>query len=205
MIVERDSLDDPGPEQQPLTGEHLTGSRLAAQPRGQVQRRSPIALLDRDGCAGVQADPHAQGKLGVECDLIGEHELEVHGRSQRLRCGLEHSQRFVSSEFDHVATARLDAFARDLSEGGRQPCGRLVSSRLRERCVPTDVRDQEGQDAARRFHAHVGVFLSRRTDSATALSPRLEQDYTLVGVWATTRSSCAGAGVRQADQRDLSA
>ena len=51
-------------------GEDLAGSGLAAEPRRQVQRAAPVATLDRDGLAGIQADPDREWQLRLRERLL---------------------------------------------------------------------------------------------------------------------------------------
>jgi hypothetical protein len=83
-ILVADAVHPPGEVRDLTRGEHLAGTRLAAQPRREVQRAAPVAGLDGHGLPGVEADPDRQEHVGVGDRLGYEALLEVERGADRL-------------------------------------------------------------------------------------------------------------------------
>ena len=78
--------------------------------------------------------------------LVGERELQRDRGTDRLTRRAEDGERLVPPQLDHLAAVSLHALARDLRERRREVRGRLVATRLGERRVAADVRDQKSQN-----------------------------------------------------------
>ncbi len=107
--------------QQPLAREDLAGSGGAAQASGKVQGRPPVAVANRDGLPGVDADSHPQRRRRIACELVGEGRLEVHRAAQGMTRGLEDGEGLVAAELHELAVPRLDPFRHDLGEAAGEP------------------------------------------------------------------------------------
>ena len=138
-------------------GEHLAGSRLAAESRREVQRAASVPGLDGHGLAGVQADPDRQEQVGIGDRLGNEALLEVERGADRLARRSEDRKRLVAAELDQRSAAMLDAFARDARELRGELRSGLVPSFLGEQRVATDVGDQERLDRG------AGAVVARRS------------------------------------------
>ena len=118
---------------------------VRAEPRRHVERDPPIAVLDRDGLAEVDPDPHREREHRVGLALLRARRLELDGRADGLGGRLEHGERFVAPELDHAAASRLHRVACEVGELRREQRGRRVPSFTREPGVAPDVGDQEGE------------------------------------------------------------
>jgi hypothetical protein len=74
----------PGQMHHALTAKDLSGSRLAAQSRREVQGATPVPVPHGHRLAGIQADPHRQRTIGMSPRLVQEAQLEIDGREHRL-------------------------------------------------------------------------------------------------------------------------
>jgi hypothetical protein len=141
--------------------QHLSRGCARAEPRGQVERSAPESSLELDRLAGIQSDANGQRRGRVDRNLVREGLLEVDGRAQRLARGVEHGERFVAAQLDHLAASRFDALADDLGERGGQPGGGLIPVGLRERGVPPHVRDQECPHPRGLHAGHLAIMTVR--------------------------------------------
>jgi hypothetical protein len=107
-----------------LAHPHLAGARLRAEARSQVERAAAIAAVDGHRLAGIEPDADAERQRRIERSLVGERQLELHGRAQRVPGRLEDSKRLVAAELDHLAAMRFDSLARNFRERRRETgCG----------------------------------------------------------------------------------
>ncbi len=136
-----------------LAGQDLARGGLAAQARSEIDGAAAVALVDRHGLTGVEADPDRERHLGRCPCLLEQASLEVDGRPDGLPRRVEGDQRLVTAHLDQAAARGLDLLAHDGCEAGRQGCRRFVASAGREARVAADVGDQEALDSDGRCHA----------------------------------------------------
>ena len=124
-----------------LRGEHLSGYRLRAQPRGEVERPAAISAFDRDRFTGIEPDPDAAGKLA-----FAQPGLHRDACPQRVARRDEDDQGFVAAQLEKESLVRLGDLTNDVGEPRCEGPGRFVSVLAGVRGVPADVGDQEGAE-----------------------------------------------------------
>ena len=92
-------------------------------------RTAERAVLELDGLARVDSDPHAQRKIGVGPRLLDELLLEVNSGADGLSGGLENDKRFVAANLDQrpprssaPSRTRSLTFAASLADASSPNC-----------------------------------------------------------------------------------
>src|SRR6185436_5698964 len=117
-----DALDPAGQVDERLAGQHLTAARRRAQPRGHVQRATPVVVAYLHGLAGVEADTDAQRKA-----VRGDRCLDPQRRPQRAPRRLEHADHVVAVGRHHAAVELLDLDRRQPDEPLAELRGGIVA------------------------------------------------------------------------------
>ena len=126
-----DAVDRTGQVDRLAAHEDLTGAGLAAETCGEVQGPAPVATLDFDRLASVDADPHAEREVRVGDGFVGEALLQLHRRSDRLTRRPEDRERLVPAELEEVPAPTFDPLdgrrRRTASRASRRPRHRVAA------------------------------------------------------------------------------
>jgi len=137
------ALDRPCETNKALRCDHLTASRGAAQPSGEIQRAPPIPTLGRHRLTRVQANADAERKRVLALNRQTQPALELNGCSQCLTSRSEDAQRLVSAEFQQLALESRHAAPYERGEPSSEGRSGLISLLAGEPRVTANVRDQE--------------------------------------------------------------
>ena len=126
-----------------LAGQDLTRTRERAEPRRQVQRTAPVAVIDPDGLARIESDPNRERQRRIGDRRPDERRLEVGCCPDRLAGRVEDGEHLVPAELEARSPTGLEGRVSDRREPGREGGRGLVAAFLRKRGVPANVGNQE--------------------------------------------------------------
>ena len=181
----------------------------AGKTRSHIACPAPIAAVDADGLAGVEADTDGQGRGRIGDRLADECELQLDPRADRLPGRVEDRQRLVPSELGKRSAAVLYLGSRELGEPRRERRGGLVTAVLGKGRVAAYIRHEERLDPAGRSSTDPSCAASRyriksvmRHDGAARSGPlefficECDDPECRAVLLTTSRSPCRGPSAR---------
>ena len=163
LLVVPHAVDRAGEVAQLDRGQNLACARPRTEPRGKVERATPVPVRTVHRLADVGAHPDSHRMIRIGRGQPNEALLQRYSESQRLTGRHEHAQRFVAAQLENRAVVVGCRVAGGAREPRGQGLGGLVAAALGERGVAADVGEYERAEFGSRrrggpFHRHGRVW-----------------------------------------------